>query len=36
MFPKLFRFLVYFYTQPEQISMPITWELAASPGFFLS
>lgn len=34
--PQAVSFLFYFYTQPKQISMPITWELAASLGLFLS
>lgn len=34
--PQAVRFLFYFYTQPEQIHMPITWELPASLGLFLS
>lgn len=34
--PQAVRFLFYFYTQPEQIRMPITWELPASLGLFLS
>lgn len=33
--PRALRFLFYFYTQPRQISMPITWELAAPLGLLL-